>query len=64
MILTEFSPLTPDSASSTLSRIICEKSQLMPDQVAVQLLVHVVDQFLLGARGAIRPGGIGHSSGG
>ena len=51
MILTEFSPLTPDSDSKTLSRIICEKSQLMPGSFAAQLLVHLVDQLGLGAAG-------------
>ena len=30
MILTELAPLTPESASSTLSRMYCEKLKLIP----------------------------------
>ena len=30
MILTEFSPFTPESDSSTLSRMFCEKFQSTP----------------------------------
>ena len=33
-ILSELSPLTPESASSTLSRILCEKFQTMPGMAA------------------------------
>ena len=56
-ILIEFSPFTPESASMTLSRMICEKSQSTPGKCRVQLVVHFVDQFRLGARPALRPGG-------
>ena len=40
-ILTEFSPLTPERVSITLSRICCEKFQSTPDDGAVQLALHL-----------------------
>ena len=54
-ILTELSPLTPDSASMTLSRMFCEKFQSMPGSLCSQLGVHRVDQLVLGARLASVP---------
>ena len=39
-ILTELSPLTPDSASMTLSRMFCEKFQSTPGSLLLQLVVH------------------------
>ena len=50
MILTELSPLMPERASITLSRMFCEKFQVMPGSLAVELVVHRVDDFVLGSR--------------
>ena len=38
MILTVFSPLTPDIASSTLSLIACEKLKMTPGNAAASCL--------------------------
>ena len=50
MIFSELSPLMPESASITLSRMFCEKFQVNARQLPLQLGIHVGDQFLLGAR--------------
>ena len=55
MILTELSPLTPDSDSMTLSRMFCEKFQSTPISSRCSSRVHVVDQLRLGARPASEP---------
>ena len=55
MILTEFSPCTPESTSSTLSRMTCEKFQFTPGMRFVQLGAHFGDQFGLGARRSLAP---------
>ena len=47
--LTEFAPLTPESASSTLSRISCEKLKLMPGN-SLELLHQLVLDLLAGDR--------------
>ena len=56
MILTELSPLMPERASITLSRMFCEKFQVMPGQLGLQLRTHRIDDFLLraGSHGAER----------
>ena len=60
MIFTEFSPLTPESDSITLSRMFCEKFQSTPISVAVQLAVHLLDQLRLGAAAATGRAARGH----
>ena len=49
MILTELSPLMPERASITLSRMFCEKFQVDARELCVQLGVHRVDDLVLGA---------------
>ena len=48
MILTELSPLMPERASITLSRMFCEKFQVMPGKPRFELGVHRVDDLVLG----------------
>ena len=58
-IFTELSPFTPEMASMTLSRMFCEKFQVTPGDLLLQLGVHGQDDFGLGVRGrslAPKPG--------
>ena len=48
MILTELAPLTPDSPSSTLSWMYCEKLKSMPTNSLANSLLQLVDQLFLG----------------
>ena len=48
MILTVFSPLTPDIASSTLSLIACEKLKMTPGNAVGELLRQLLGHALLG----------------
>ena len=52
-ILRELSPLIPDNASITLSRMFCEKFHTMPGMSALQVGVHRVHDF------AFRPRRVG-----
>src|SRR5215510_7812172 len=45
---TEFSPLTPDTASSTLSWMYCEKLKLTPRKLRLQSCVDLLDELVLG----------------
>ena len=50
MIFSELSPLIPESASITLSRMFCEKFQVNAGELSLQLGIHFGNQLLLGAR--------------
>ena len=45
--LTEFSPFTPEAASSTLSSMYCEKLKSTPGNSSCSLLVIVIGQLVL-----------------
>ena len=49
MIFSELSPLTPERASMTLSRMFCEKFQIMPGSFRSNSACIVGDQLVLGA---------------
>ena len=62
-ILIEFSPLTPDSASMTLSRMICEMSKSTPGKLASNASFRSRTSSAL-VRGRPRSGRTGHSGSG
>ena len=49
-ILTELSPLTPESASMTLSRMFCEKFQTMPGSLRLSSAFMAAHDLVLGPR--------------
>ena len=61
-ILTEFSPLTPESASMTLSRMFCEKSQSTPGKCCVELVVHLRRPVPAWSAAGRSSGSTGHSA--
>ena len=57
MILTEFSPFTPESDSITLSRMFCEKFQSTPTRCLRQVGVHRPRPVRPWCADGVRPGG-------